>query len=136
MHALVVLELDVRTLAVANTRPRILPWNTLRLDLDQRTIQAGGAPVPVSPAEFGLLHLLITRRGIPLSRDFIMLSAFGPDHGRDPRQADFMVARLRRTLTPFGLGAAIGTVEGRGYVLVSDHRAVGPRLDAPALADA
>ncbi len=121
-------------LAVADKRPRILLWNTLRLDLDRQTIHAGEVAIAASPAEFGLLRLLITRRTIPLSRDYIMMSVFGPDHGRDARQADFMVARLRRMLTPFGLGAAIGTVAGRGYILAGDEDAVGPEIDCPALA--
>lgn len=136
MHVIVVLEPVVPTFAVANKLSRTLPWNELRLDLDRETIHLHGAIVAASPAEFRLLRLLITRRAIPLSRNTIMASIFGPDHGRDPRQADFIVARLRRTLTPLGLGEVIGTVAGRGYMLVDDERIRDPSLDSPALAAA
>lgn len=105
-------------LAVADMRPRLLQWQSLILDLDCGTVRASGSLVAVSPADFGLLRLLITRRGIPLSREFIMGSLFGAEHGRDLRQADILVARLRLLLAPSGLGDAIRTVAGRGYALI------------------
>lgn len=120
-------------LPVVEKQPRLLRWKSITLDTDHRSVHFGDATIAVSPAEFGLLRLLISRRNIPLAKDFIMSSLFGPDHDRDLRQADFFVARLRRVLAPFGLGDAISTIAGRGYTMVEDERAVGPAVDSLAL---
>ncbi|MGI4793212.1 MAG: winged helix-turn-helix domain-containing protein [Janthinobacterium lividum] len=115
-------------LTVAGKQARLVQWQSLVLDLDRCTVRASGVLLGASPAEFALLRLLIARRGVPLAREFIMESLFGSEHGRDVRQADILIARLRRLLTPSGLGNAICTVAGRGYALVADSRIV----DSPA----
>ena len=115
-------------LAVADKQARLVQWQSLVLDLDGCTIRANGVLLGASPAEFALLRLLIARRDVPLAREFIMTSLFGSEHGRDLRQADILIARLRRLLTPSGLGNAICTVAGRGYALVAD----GHIVDCPA----
>ncbi|MDP9095251.1 MAG: winged helix-turn-helix domain-containing protein [Pseudomonadota bacterium] len=97
----------------------------MTLDLEQQCICIGGAALAASPAEFSLLRLLITRRNIPMTKDAIMAILYGPAHGRDPRRADFFVARLRKILTPFGLGDAISTIAGRGYAILDEHRDAG-----------
>lgn len=136
MHAQVELDRDMNILAVADKQTRLLVWQGMTLDLDQQTVYAGDTAIAASPAEFSLLRLLITRRNIPLAKDFIMAALFGPDHGRDLRQADFFIARLRRRLTPFGFGDAISTIAGRGYAILEEDRATGPRVDCLALAAA
>ena len=126
----------MNVLTVVENETRLMRWKSMTLDLDRRTAQCGGVPIAVSPAEFNLLRLLIGRRNIPLEKDFIMSSLFGPDHGRDLRQADFFVARLRRLLAPFGLGDAISTIAGRGYTMVDDQRSAGPVSGSLALSAA
>ncbi len=111
-------------LAVAEKQARLVQWQSLVLDLDRCTVRASGVLLGASPAEFALLRLLITRRAVPLGREFIMESLFGSEHGRDPRQADILIARLRRLLAPSGLSNAICTVAGRGYALVADSHIV------------
>lgn len=115
-------------LTVADKQARLVQWRSLVLDLDGCTVRASGVLLGASPAEFGLLRLLIARRDVPLAREFIMASLFGSEHGRDLRQADILVARLRRLLTPSGLGDAICTVAGRGYALATDSHIA----DSPA----
>lgn len=116
-------------LTVAGKQARLVQWQSLVLDLDGCTVRASGVLLGASPAEFALLRLLIARRDVPLAREFIMESLFGSEHGRDLRQADVLIARLRRLVTPFGLANAICTVAGRGYALVADSHIIDSPLD-------
>ncbi len=121
MHVQVVLELSVELLAVVDKKSRVLSWGSLSLDIDQRSVKAGGQIIAASAAEFGLLHLLISRRNLPMTKETIMAWLFGPEHGRDLRQVDMFVARLRQSLAACGLASLIQTVSGRGYA-VMDHQ--------------
>jgi DNA-binding response OmpR family regulator len=91
------------------------------LDLDQHCVRVGNRVVAASNAEFDLLHLLISRRNLPMSKDFIMSWLFGHDHGRDLRQVDMFVARLRKSLAAFGLAGLISTISGRGYAVLDER---------------
>ena len=97
-----------------------LHWRSLTLDLNQQSLSVQGISVPASRAEFGLLHLLISRRNVAMSKAAIMAALFGAHHGRDLRHVDIFVARLRKSLSAFGLGDVISTLSGRGYAVL-DH---------------
>lgn len=55
-----------------------------------------------------------------MTKEFIMSRLFGTDHGRDLRQVDMFVARLRQSLSAFGLAGLIQTIAGRGYAVLDD----------------
>ena len=73
-------------LTVVEKRNRVLRWHSLLLDLDEQCVRVGNGVVKASQAEFGLLHLLLSRRNLPMSKEFIMSRLFGSEHGRDLRQ--------------------------------------------------
>ena len=56
-----------------------------------------------------------------MSKDFIMTRLFGHDHGRDVRQIDMFVARLRKSLAAVGLAGLISTISGRGYAVLEER---------------
>ena len=118
-------------LTVVEKRNRVMRWRSLMLDLDQRCLRVGTSVVAASRAEFALLHLLISRRNLPMSKDAIMAGLFGADHGRDLRQVDMFVARLRQSLSQFGLAGLISTVGGRGYAVIDEGEAVAAREAQP-----
>ena len=122
MHAGVVTERGVELLSVEKKRNRVIRCKSLVLDLDQHRISVGDDLVSASKADFDLLHLLISRRNLPMTKEFIMSVLFGHEHGRDLRQIDMFVARLRRSLASFGLAGLIQTVSGRGYAVLDDDR--------------
>ena len=122
MHVRVVTERSVELFLAEKKQTRVIRWKSIALDLDQHRISVDNDLVSASRAEIGLLHLLISRRNLPMTRDFIMSALFGPEHGRDSRQVDMFVARLRRSLAVFGLGGLVQTVSGRGYAILDDDR--------------
>lgn len=107
-------------LSVVGKRKRLLQWRSLTLDLEQQCLRVGEVDVPASRAEFGLMRLLVSRRNVPMSKCAIMSALFGAGHGRDLRQVDIFVARLRKALSVFGLDDAIATLSGRGYAVLDD----------------
>ena len=121
MHALVVGASSVKLLTVEKKRNRIVHWHSIALDLDRTRLSIGNKIIASSPAEFSLLHLLVSRRNLPMTKEFIMSRLFGDDHGRDLRQVDMFVARLRQSLSAVGLAGLIQTVAGRGYAVLDDH---------------
>ena len=113
-------------LAVEKKRSRVIQWHSLTLDLDQHRMSVGDRVVSSSRAEIGLLHLLISRRNLPMAKECIMSFLFGHEHGRDLRQVDMFVARLRQSLSAVGLAGLIHTVGGRGYAVLDDHDDASP----------
>lgn len=127
-------------LAVVSKTLRVLRWGSLAIDLDSETIHVAGTGIIVSPGEFSLVALLLRRRNLPLSKEAIGMELWGPDHGRDVRQIDMFVARLRRSLASAGLPNAIVAVAGRGYAVIDEvgerdpSRDVDPRSCGVSLA--
>jgi DNA-binding response OmpR family regulator len=68
------------------------------LDVAARTLTRAGAPVDVSPTEFGLLHFFLQRAGKALSREEIMNRVWGQDRNVTTRSIDRFVATLRRKI--------------------------------------
>ena len=105
-------------LSVVGKQARALHWKSLTLHLESRRATVAGAQVPATGAEFSLLHILVSRRNVAMSKDAILNALFGDGHRRDPRMVDVFVARLRTALAAHGLADAIETVAGRGYAVL------------------
>jgi two-component system, OmpR family, alkaline phosphatase synthesis response regulator PhoP len=78
-------------------------------------VRVSNQPVPLTPTEFRILHLLAQRPGWVFSRYQIVDGARGDDAGVTERSVDVHIAALRRKLgTQAGI---IETVRGVGYRL-------------------
>ena len=66
-----------------------------------------------------------------MAKGGLLQALFGADHGRDDRQIDVFVARLRRTLSAAGLGEVIAAVPGRGYAILDDAAETGTADQPP-----
>lgn len=81
----------------------------------------------LSAAEFALLQLLVTRRGVAMSKEAIIGALIEEDTVPDQRPnahiVDVWVLRLRSKLAKAGFSGAITAVWGRGYTVA------GPRDD-------
>ena len=93
-----------------------LVYRQVRLNLQERTVQVGDAPVRLTPTEFRLLALMLREPGRVFTRDQIIERAFGYDFEGFDRTVDAHVSSLRRKLesTP-GKARYIHTVYGVGY---------------------
>ena len=88
-------------------------WSNVTVDLDARTVQRGGAPIPLEPRVFALLEVLLEEAGSAMSRDALIARVWGRRVVNDEALTQ-AVTRLRRELGAEA-GAAIETVRGHGY---------------------
>lgn len=105
---------------VADT-PETLTFSDWSLDTRNRhLISPDNVVVPLSNAEYGLLHVLLTHPNRVLSRDQLLDLTRGQYGGPYDRSVDVLVGRLRKRLRDDAKDPAIlKTVRGQGYMLVS-----------------
>jgi len=89
----------------------------LRLDPATHRVTAGGERVALSPAEFKLLHFLLTHPGRVYSRAQLLDHVWGDHVYIEERTVDVHIRRLRKALQPTGHHKLIDTVRGAGYGL-------------------
>ena len=89
----------------------------LRLDPATRRVSAGERRLELSPAEFRLLHFLLTHPGRVYSRAQLLDQVWGDHVYIEERTVDVHIRRLRKALEPSGHDGLIDTVRGAGYAL-------------------
>lgn len=118
-------ELAARVRAVLRRRSRPVTGQVLRagpfvLDLGRHLFLRDGAPVHLSPKEFGLLELLLRRDGRVVSREEALETVWGPGRVGDPSTVDVHVKRLRAKLEADPAHPTrLVTVRGMGYRFVT-----------------
>ena len=90
-------------------------FGDFELDTGRKRLLRGGGEVPLTSAEYELLHLLLQNTDRVLSRDEIMQALHGMDADIYSRAVDVLMSRLRQKLQRPDL---IRTVRGKGYQLV------------------
>ena len=118
-------------LTVASKSIRLLRHGSLVIDQDQQSISIDGAHLAISPAEFRLMSLLTRHRDTVFSKAVILDVLFPPGHGRDLRQVDVFVTRLRQRFNAAGVGDVINTIAGRGYAVLDEDADMGAHLIGP-----
>jgi DNA-binding response OmpR family regulator len=92
---------------------RVRQVGDITLDVDRRSVRAGGSPVSLTPTEFDLLAHLMSRPGRVYSREELLASVWGYAAHAGTRTVDVHVAQVRAKLG--GYGGLIRTVRGVGY---------------------
>ena len=115
-------ELAARIKAVLRRRAPQLSGDVvevegLRLDPASHRVTAGDQRLQLSPAEFKLLHFLLTHPGRVYSRAQLLDQVWGDHVYIEERTVDVHIRRLRKALEPSGHQALIDTVRGAGYGL-------------------
>ncbi len=100
-----------RTRTGAPVARRNLTFEDLEIDLDAREVYRAGERVELTFKEFELLCLLVSRRGIVLTRDEILAQVWGYDYSGETRTVDMHIKFLRKKLGE----TYITTVRGVGY---------------------
>jgi two-component system phosphate regulon response regulator PhoB len=118
-------ELAARIKAVLRRRAPQLSGDAveiegLRLDPAARRVSAGDTRLALSPAEFRLLHFLMTHPGRVYSRAQLLDHVWGDHIYIEERTVDVHIRRLRKALEPTGHDRLIDTVRGAGYCLRTD----------------
>lgn len=110
-----IMELQARVKAVLRrTRGpagRFLRLGELEIDPAAREVRRAGERVELTYKEFELLRLLVSRRGVVLTRDEILRAVWDYDYTGETRTVDMHVKALRQKLGD----SIIDTVRGVGY---------------------
>ncbi len=88
----------------------------LTVDTKRHEATLGGAPVPLTSKEFGLLAHLLASSDRVVTRDEVVVSVWGQAFGGSVRTVDIHVRRLRAKL---GDAFPLTTVRGLGYRLAT-----------------
>jgi two-component system phosphate regulon response regulator PhoB len=115
-------ELAARIKAVLRRRAPQLSGDVvevegLRLDPATHRVTAAELRLTLSPAEFKLLHFLLTHPGRIYSRAQLLDLVWGDHVYIEERTVDVHIRRLRKALEPSGHDSLIDTVRGAGYGL-------------------
>jgi two-component system cell cycle response regulator CtrA len=103
----------------------VITTGELIVNLDQKTVEVGGAQVHLTSKEYQMLELLALRKGTTLTKDVLLTHLYGGMDEPDLKIIDVFICKLRKKLANASAGKNyIETVWGRGYVL---------REDAPAM---
>ncbi|WP_033342989.1 response regulator transcription factor [Catenuloplanes japonicus] len=93
-----------------------LSFHGLSLDPERHEVRRDGLRIELSPTEFKLLRLLITRPGQVFSKAQILESVWQYDFGGDSVVVERFISNLRRKIDE-GHQPLIQTVRGVGYTL-------------------
>ncbi|MBL7259914.1 response regulator transcription factor [Paractinoplanes lichenicola] len=98
-----------------------LTFRDLSVDPRRHEVRRADRTVSLSPTEFKLLHLLITRPGQVLSKAQILEAVWQYDFGGDSVVVERFISNLRRKIDD-GHDPLIHTVRGVGYTLRAGDR--------------
>jgi len=101
-------------------RPTVLEWDDLSLDPGTKKVARGPVVVDLSPKEFALLHLLMTRGDVVISRTEILDHVWDFAYDGTSNVVDVYIRYLRNKIDrPFSR-ETIETVRGEGYRMRHD----------------
>ncbi|MCQ8240047.1 winged helix-turn-helix transcriptional regulator [Rhizosaccharibacter radicis] len=105
----------------------------LRFDMIRRSLEVNDVPVVLTNKEYELLELMMTRKGITLTKDLLLDHLYGGRDAPEARIIDVFVCKLRRKLADLGVHDLIRTVRGLGYRLDEQGCRVQPAAAVPSL---
>ncbi len=96
----------------------VIRTGKLLINLDAKTVEAGGAPVHLTGKEYAILELMSLRKGTTLTKEMFLNHLYGGMDEPELKIIDVFICKLRKKLSlACGGDNYIETVWGRGYVL-------------------
>ncbi len=96
----------------------IITTGKLAINLDAKTVEAGGQRVHLTGKEYAMLELLSLRKGTTLTKEMFLNHLYGGMDEPELKIIDVFICKLRKKLAAYtGDENYIETVWGRGYVL-------------------
>ena len=96
----------------------IIHTGKIAVNLDAKTVEAGGKPVHLTGKEYQMLELLSLRKGTTLTKEMFLNHLYGGMDEPELKIIDVFICKLRKKLSQATDGDNyIETVWGRGYVL-------------------
>ena len=84
----------------AQSRPEVARFGDCEVDFTRGELRRSGRPVSVTPLEFKLLSLFVTRPGRVFTRRVLIDEAWGRDTAITERVVDNQIANLRKKVEP------------------------------------
>ncbi len=104
----------------APERPVVLSAGDLRLEPARRRVTRGGVEIALTPREYGVLELLLRRRGDVVTKREILDNVWDSAFDGDPNVVEVYISYLRRKVdAPFDRRTIL-TVRGMGYRVADD----------------
>ncbi len=94
---------------------RVVRMPGLEINIANYDVRINGRPVPFTPKEVEILHLLASNPGRVFDREQILSKVWGYDFFGDTRAVDTQIKRIRQKLPDEELSWTIKTVYGVGY---------------------
>jgi two-component system cell cycle response regulator CtrA len=96
----------------------VITIDDLIVNLDQKTVEVGGARVHLTGKEYQMLELLSLRKGTTLTKEMFLNHLYGGMDEPELKIIDVFICKLRKKLANASQGKNyIETIWGRGYVL-------------------
>lgn len=96
----------------------VITTGKLTVNLDSKTVEAGGSRVHLTGREYQMLELLSLRKGATLTKEMFLNHLYGGMDEPEGKIIDVFICKLRKKLAVACNGENyIETVWGRGYVL-------------------
>src|SRR2546421_8325288 len=96
----------------------VINTGELSVNLDAKTVEMSGTPVPLTGKEYQMLELLSMRKGSTLTKEMFLNHLYGGMDEPELKIVDVFICKLRKKLANASNGNNyIETVWGRGYVL-------------------
>lgn len=105
-----------------NAESTVLVVEDLELDLLRRRVSRAGKKIDLTAKEFGLLELLMRRKGEVLPRSLIASQIWDMNFDSDTNVIEVAIRRLRAKVDSGFEPRLIQTVRGMGYVLEPPER--------------
>ncbi|MHA6260439.1 response regulator [Sporosarcina sp. CAU 1771] len=108
-----------RTYAYGEEAPDVLEWNGAVIDMKRGLIRKAGVEIELTKNEFFILLVLVQSTDEIISRDELIRKLWDDERFVNDNTLTVNVTRLRQKLTELGLGEAIVTKKGLGYMAIS-----------------
>ena len=108
-----------RTYAYGEEKSDVLEWNHALIDMKRSIIRLGGQEVELTKNEFFILTILAEANEEIVSRDQLIRKLWDDERFVNDNTLTVNVTRLRQKLTEIGLGEAIVTKKGLGYMAIT-----------------
>jgi len=114
----VVARVRARLRSQGARQPQMLRVGGLEMDVERREVRVDGRGAELTPTEFNLLQVLLSRAGYVLTRSELVTRGLGVDYEGLERTLDSHIRNLRHKIEPdSGKPTYIHTVYGVGYRL-------------------
>lgn len=107
-----------RTYSYGEETPDVLEWNRAMIDMKRGVIRMDGNEVELTKNEFFILAVLVDSNNEIVSRDELIRKLWDDERFVNDNTLTVNVTRLRQKLAEIGLGDAIVTKKGLGYMAI------------------